>query len=227
MTTLQTGVRSVPKFPLATTPRIMVAATCWILCLGFFVIEAIVQSAWTTPYSMVDNYISDLGATECGTVTIKNYQEYVCSPLHALMNGAYIGVGVLAILGAALGRAAWPKGGLATTGLVLVALAGVGAIIAGVYPENVDLDLHLLGAVIAIPMSNIGMGLLALALRRTNPVLSAFTGAAVLIGLTGLVFVAMAPDSGIGLVERLAGYPFEIWKVVIGLAVLTAWIRRS
>jgi len=75
-------VRTARRFPFALDARVLLAACCWALSLGFFVVEAVVQSAWITPYSMVDNYISDLGATGCGTVTVGSYRAYVCSPLH-------------------------------------------------------------------------------------------------------------------------------------------------
>ena len=213
-------------FPLVRGHGMVLAAWCWFLSFGFFVVEGIVQSAWTTPYSMIDNYISDLGAARCGTVTINAYQAYVCSPLHGLMNTAYITVGALAAVGALLSRPAWPKGRQATAGLVLVAIAGVGAIIAGLFPEDVNQDLHILGALLAVPGSNIGMLLLALSLRRHHPALAVFTGLIVLVGLAGLVLTG-TPGSGlgIGLTERLAGYPFEIWKTAIGAVLLTAWLR--
>lgn len=222
------GTEEPAVFPARTDMWVLVAACCWALSLGFFVVEAIVASAWTTPYSGIENYISDLGAVHCGTVRINDYQAYVCSPLHGLMNGAYIAVGSLAVVGAFAGRAAWPAGRLATTGLVMVAVAGTGAIVAGVWPEDVNQDLHILGALLAVPMSNLGMALLAVSLRRRHRVLAGCTGLLVLTGLTGLVLTGV-PDSGvgIGLAERLAGYPFEVWKAAVGLVMLTACVRHG
>lgn len=221
------GTEEPAGFPARTDARVLVAACCWALSLGFFAVEAIVASAWTTPYSGVENYISDLGAVHCGTVEINDYRAYVCSPLHGLMNGAYIAVGALAVVGAFAGRAAWPSGRLATTGLVMVAVAGTGAVVAGVWPEDVNQDLHILGALLAVPMSNLGMALLAVSLRRRGRVLAGCTALLVLTGLTGLVLTGL-PDAGVGtgLAERLAGYPFEVWKAAVGLVMLTACVRR-
>lgn len=221
-----TAVTTAPAFPGPPRPRVVLAAICWVLSCGFFVVEAIVRSAWTTPYSYLENYISDLGAAECGTITINAYEAYVCSPLHPLMNGAYITVGALAIIGAILIRPALPKGKLATIGLVLVSIAGAGAIVAGLFPEDVNVDAHLLGALLAVPGSNIGMGLVALSLRHRNRGLAVFSGLAVLVGLTGLFLTgAQGAGIGIGLAERLAGYPFEVWKTVVAAVALTAWLR--
>lgn len=226
MPSLSIGPAPVAAFPGAPRPRLVLGALCWVLSCGFFVVEAIVRSAWTTPYSAVENYISDLGATTCDTITIKAYEAYVCSPLHPLMNGAYITVGALAILGAILIRPALPRRKLATVGLVLVSIAGIGAIVAGWFPEDVNIDVHLLGALLAVPGSNIGMGLLAAALWRGNRGLAVFTALAVCVGLTGLVLVGAAGAGiGIGLAERLAGYPFEIFKTVVAAVALAAWFR--
>lgn len=220
MTTTTTG------FPARLGTRAVLAGWCWVLSFGFFVVEGIVQAASTAPYSMVENYISDLGAVNCGTVTIKTYEAYVCSPLHGLMNSAYIAVGALAVLGAILGRPAWPQGKQATAGLVLVSIAGVGAIVAGIYPEDVNLDLHLLGALLAVPGSAVGMLLLGLSLRRHHRGLAVFSWICVAVGVVGLALTSSPQlGLGIGLTERLAGYPFEIWKTVLGAAVLLAWRR--
>jgi hypothetical protein len=46
------------------------------------------------------------------------------------------------MLGAILTRRAWPRRLLTVFGLVLLALAGVGLILAGFAPENANLSLH-------------------------------------------------------------------------------------
>ena len=44
-----------------TGSAIKVGALAWVLAAQFFVAQAVVQSAWTTPFSLRENYISDLG----------------------------------------------------------------------------------------------------------------------------------------------------------------------
>jgi hypothetical protein len=59
-----------------TARRLLIGALCWILCLEWFVGQAIAQAAWTTPYSMLKNYISDLGAVHCQYLTIAVNPNY-------------------------------------------------------------------------------------------------------------------------------------------------------
>jgi hypothetical membrane protein len=66
----------------------------WILTLLYFIGQAVAQAAWTTPYSLIDNRVSDLGNTACGR-TLAN--TYICSALHAVMNTTFVLTGVLTL----------------------------------------------------------------------------------------------------------------------------------
>lgn len=94
--------------PTASSGRgVLLGAILWILSLEFFVGQAVAQSAWHTPYSMLTNSISDLGNTACGTWPPASVNlarpglsaSYVCSPRHAVMNVSFIVAGVLILLG--------------------------------------------------------------------------------------------------------------------------------
>jgi hypothetical membrane protein len=83
-------------------PRgIALGGVCWMLSLEFFVGQAVAQAAWRTPYSLIDNPISDLGSTSCSyrLDRLGASRTYVCSPWHALMNGSFIITGALLLLG--------------------------------------------------------------------------------------------------------------------------------
>jgi hypothetical protein len=99
---------------------------CWLLGLEEFVGQGIAQAAWTTPYSLSQDYISDLGVTRCGTYRILGETSYICSPLHDVMNVSFVLAGLFMVAGVLLLRGIWPRRPLATAGLVLIALAGVG-----------------------------------------------------------------------------------------------------
>src|SRR5258707_608952 len=135
----------------APTPRIDATrairrgAVVWMLAIQFFIAQLIVQSAWTTPFSLTTNYISDLGNTTCGPYPVDS-SMYVCSPWHAWMNASFILLGVIILVGAALIQRAFPSGRTRTAGLVLLALAGPGEILVGLFPENVNITPHTIGA---------------------------------------------------------------------------------
>ena len=66
----------------------MSAGIVWIGAIQFFVAQVVVQSRWTTRYSLSINYISDLGNTTCGVYAASG--QFVCSPWHAVMNASFV-----------------------------------------------------------------------------------------------------------------------------------------
>lgn len=194
-----------------------------LLCLGtvqFFVAHAVVQAAWPTPYSGAENYISDLGAVRCGDV--------VCSPLHAVMNTAFVLQGVLLAAGTVLTAGAWPAGPGRWVWQGLVAVSGVSWVVVGLVPEDVDGTLHAAGALPGFVASNVALLVAATsAATRTRPVCRAAAGVLGGAGVAGLVLLAVAtahPDGpvGVGAAERLVVFPLQVWALVVGVALLTS-----
>jgi hypothetical protein len=70
----------------------------WLLGLEELVGQAIAQAAWTTPYSLSQDYISDLGVTRCGTYRILGETSYICSPLHDVMNVSFVLAGLFMVV---------------------------------------------------------------------------------------------------------------------------------
>ena len=120
------------------------------MTLLYFIGQAVAQAAWTTPYSLIDNRVSDLGNTACGR-TLAN--TYICSPLQAVMNTTFVLTGVLILVGLFLTRSIWPQRRLTTWALILLGVAGLGTILVGLSPENANVlivsTIMLLIAVIA------------------------------------------------------------------------------
>jgi hypothetical membrane protein len=213
-------VLSVNEFPVAVTRPVVLGAACWALSVAFFVDQAIVQAATTRPFSLATNYISDLGSTACGPAAAGPHVD-VCSPLHGLMNGTFIVVGLLHTIGAIATRRAWPRRPPATAGLVLLAIAGTGLTVAGLAPENVDLGLHTLGALYGIVCLNAAMVLLGGALLRAVRWLGILAVAAGIAGLAAFVlFIGSGSGGPVGITERVAVYPADVAIIVIGVFLL-------
>ena len=187
----------------------------WILTIEFFVAQAIVQAACISPYNIIDNTISELGFTSSGVVSLGTYSQYVNSPLHTVMNVSFIVTGLLILFGLYFTRGIWPKRRLARLGVALIALAGIGKIIVGFVPGNVNFALHSLGG-LGMICASIGITLIGLAIRgkehRWMRNLSLLLGLSGLIGM--LLFLFM--NYWGGAFERLADYPMFIWMVVLG-----------
>jgi len=68
-----------PTFGNTTSSAIRLGAIVWIAAIQFFIAQIVVQSAWTTPFSLTANYISDLGNTTCAPYPAGSTM-YVCCP---------------------------------------------------------------------------------------------------------------------------------------------------
>jgi hypothetical membrane protein len=203
--------------------RVMAGAVFWVLTLEWFAGQAIAQAAWTTPYSLSQDYISDLGVTRCGTYRILGETSYICSPLHNVMNASFVLAGLFMAAGVVLLRGIWPRRPLATAGLVLITLAGVGKIGGGLAPGNTDMPVHDL-ATLGILGGGIGAVLLGCALWRLTPWQARGFLAAGVAGTVGVVLMAAAPTYHLpaGAFERVASWPLVVWLAVLGLALITS-----
>jgi hypothetical membrane protein len=206
-----------------TTRTIRRGAIVWMLAIQFFIAQIIVQAAWTTPFSLTANYISDLGNTTCGPYPVDS-NMYVCSPLHAVMNASFIALGVIILLGTALVYRAFPIGRARTIGLVLLTLAGPGPILVGLFPENVNITPHAIGAAAHFVSGNLGIAVLGIAIAATHrqKLLAIFS---IIAGSVGVIATALFISGhylgmGIGGMERIAAYPLPLWLMVMGVALL-------
>jgi hypothetical membrane protein len=205
---------------------LLLGGASWILTLLYFIGQAVAQAAWRTPYSLIDNRVSDLGNTACGR-TLAN--TYLCSPLHTVMNTTFVLTGGLILVGLFLTRSIWPRRRLTTWGWILLGVAGAGTILVGLSPENVNLLFHLIGA-LNIPAGNAAMILLGLAIWRERIKLAWFSVLSGAIGFLGLLvgpILVILTGHGGGLAERIALYPLIIWLIVFGFAILSKKVRTS
>ncbi|MBI3422702.1 MAG: DUF998 domain-containing protein [Acidobacteria bacterium] len=205
-----------------TKRAIQLGASIWLLAVQFFIAQAVVQSAWTTPFSLSQNFISDLGNTTCAPYPLDS-TSYVCSPWHAWMNASFIVLGLTILAGGALVRAAFPRGWAKVAGLAILALAGLGIIAVGIYPENETIALHRLGAVGHFVLGNLGLAVLGIALwqardKRRLAVYSIVSGAVGLVA-TALFITDHYLGLGIGGMERVAAYPLPLWLMFTGFSI--------
>ena len=202
--------------------KVWLGAIVWILAIQFFVAQIVVQSAWVAPFSLTQNFISDLGNTTCGPYP-PDSEMYVCSPWHTWMNASFILLGLIILVGARLVHKAFPPGRFRTTGFLLLALAGVGIIAVGLFPEDVNITYHRLGAAAHFILGNLSMVALGIASgqARRRPVLAVYSMVSGVVGLlaTALFVSEHYLGMGIGGMERLAAYPLPLWLMVAGITL--------
>lgn len=215
--------------PLTTAPRLRWGAAAWILgVLQYLAVQVVVAGRWNTPYSWKNNFISDLGNTACGPFSVPHGEPaYVCSPAHTLMNVSFVLAGILTAVGALLLRPLWRPSRAVRAGVVLWVIAGLGKIVVGLVPENTNINLHLLGA-LNLPLGSIAILLLS---RASGGLPKPWRVAGLLLAGIGLVGTVLSlagqfhgPDAylgaGVGGAERLAGYPANLWCLLIGSLAL-------
>lgn len=172
-------------------------AWVWVACLQFFVAEAFAAAA-LPGYSYRFGFISDLGAQD--------------SARHAVMNGSFVLQGALIATGLALSWGALGRGGRALGGKVSLAVCALGVALVGLAPEDVASGWHHAGAASHLVASNLG----AMLIGRRGGVVAGAIGFAACLALWAEVYGGL----GVGIVERLASYPFLLWLAGFGAAVL-------
>ncbi|MGI4860136.1 MAG: DUF998 domain-containing protein, partial [Janthinobacterium lividum] len=183
-------------------------------------------AAWVAPrYDYARNYISDLGVADCGQVF---HGRLICSPRHALMNGAFVVEGALFLLACLCFARAVPRSWRAV--VVALGLAhGVGMWLVGTFNGSQaalldgTLRYHAGGAAAAIAAGNIAAiaaGWIAhrMGMRARTAIVSAMLGgwgllsAGVLLAATGVVPAGVA--------ERGAVYTIMTWEILLGIVIL-------
>ena len=217
-----TTPRSGPLVPRAVHH----AGAVWLVgSLQFVLAMIVVQLAWTghPGYSLSNNYISDLGNTGCGHWPNANSPD-LCSPGHDVFNGSVIVLGLLVILGALLVRAGLPDRRSSQGGRFLIAIAGLGAVGVGIFPENVALTVHEIVSADAFLVGSLALIVLAVAMLQDARwdglrAYSLFSG---VLGLIATVLFLVGTDLGLGPggMERLIVAPLLLWLIVGGARLL-------
>ncbi len=201
-------------------------AYLWILGVLIFVVAMVVTQIGYNgngvPYSLVHNYISDLGAAHCGYLAGHYYDGgWVCSPWHEVFDVGIVLMGLLLILGVFLIRTGFPPRPSRTLGLALLALAGFGAIGVGLSPEDVNVTVHVISAGIAFILGNLALVILGFAMFRDTR-WDGFRAYTILSGLVGLVAFGLFYTKnyfalGVGGMERLIVAPLLLWALVAAI----------
>ncbi len=203
---------------VTATPVLVGRSVRWggvLIAVG--VVQFAAAMAWVQTgyagYSLLTNYISDLGNTST-------------SPLHNVFNVSIILLGVLAFLGILLGWGGFPRGAARVGGLFLLLIASIAAILVGVFPENVNPPVHDLVSLLVFLPGGLALVVLSTAMRAGTR-WSSLRGASLGLGLVTLVSLAYyVPTQSLnntfdpGLIERLIVFPILIWGFAAGLLLI-------
>ncbi len=198
------------------------AAALVLSTVQFYAAHLVVESAWPRPYSWLLYNLSDLGNVTCGVWNGSDNPRYVCSPLHALMNGSFMAHGVLVMLGLGLTWPLWRRAVATAASRLLLALAGTGFFLAGLYPADVNENPHVLGAFLIFFLGNLGLMLT----ERPQNLKGArgFRFVSCALGAIGMAASILFLDHrylglGMGGMERLAVLPLQLWFLWAGVLI--------
>lgn len=214
----------VPQYIVTFADRFpLVGPLFWAVSVQYFVTMLVVALDWPTGYSALQNTISDLGNTSCGTYG----GRYVCSPLHVWMNASFIVLGVTMVAGAVLIYQEFRKSRGSAWGFGAMAAAGVGTILVGIFAENTNSSLHEFGSMLPFVIGNVGLVVLGKTLdipRRFRQ----YTIASGVVSLAALVLFVSGMYLGLGRggMERVVAFPQTIWLIVFGLYMSRSHVRR-
>lgn len=196
------------RVPDAPSRAVQLGALAFLLRPTYIAAEIVTAAATTGGYSFVTDSVSRLGEVGCS--------ETYCSPRHQVMNGAFLGYGVLLAGGALL--LAKPLGPW-VTGLLVV--SGASSYATGLAPLDQDPALHALAATPLFVAQPLALLLLGARLRDDRPQLSrALLATGGVTAATAVGFILSGEDRVAGALERLA-----LWPVLFGLAGF-AWGHR-
>ncbi len=205
------------KFPL-------LGPIIWILSAQYFAAQIIVASTWPKGYDWAGNFISDLGNTTCGQFA----SRYVCSPDHPLMNISFILLGIIMAAGSLLIYQEFRESRASLIGFSLMALAGLGSVLVGAFPENTVTGMHVLGAFLALGVGDVSIIILARALGNVRPGFRIFTLWIGIISLAGFLLFISGAHFGVGrgTFERIASYPQTLWLILFGIYMSASHYRH-
>jgi hypothetical membrane protein len=212
------------------------AGAVWTAAGVFYLLAEIVAARrFAPPYSFAWNFISDLGVTDCGVVIAG---RQLCSPLHGLMNAAFITQGIAFLAGALLllRQLSSKKQGFI---YCCVAFAA-GMTLVGLFPGSFDQlkngtgIFHVLGGVLGIFGGNIALLLSPIAKDLHAPsAIRAFSKIAPVLGLAAAIILLIAQIKQTvfvfppGIWERIGVDAIVLWQIVLGAWLLATSRRYS
>ncbi|MGA8275715.1 MAG: DUF998 domain-containing protein [Thermoplasmata archaeon] len=181
----------------------------------FVVANAVVQTQYSG-YSLLTNYISDLGNT-------------ATSPWHIVFNVSIALLGLFSFVAVLLTWTAFSRGASRIVGLPLLMLASVAAILVGAFPENVNAPVHDLVSLLVFLPGGLALLILAIGMGPETSWSGGRAYSALLGAVTLLSLAYYVPTQGSGttwdpgLIERLIVAPILVWG--FGVSVHLARLR--
>lgn len=173
------------------------AGMVWVAVLICLLAQIAAQWAMRTPYNPLVDAVSDLGQTTC--------TPRFCSPWFWMVDVSFVLLGLCLALGGWLSHVSAPRlCWVSWVATVALSVGGAGMVAVGVFPENLHLWAHVVGAAVGLVGGNVGAAFAGWALLRVrghHP-----TGVSgIVVGVVGLVGSALSALVFAGVLRMLIG----------------------
>ncbi len=208
--------------------RAVLGALCWLATVQF--VAAVFHVAvGMVDYAPTTQDLSVLGSGSCVRDTWANWSGWPCSPRGWLYNASLVLHGALVALGAGLlgGAVGWVA--LPRMSVLLIALGGIGGMVAGFQPHDASALIHGVGASADLLLSALGIGAAGHSWREAWPIFARYCRATAGLSLGGLALYYLNLDAGLGrgTMELVAIVPLVVWFPVAGLVILASVARAG
>lgn len=204
---------------------VIIGSISWIATCFYFVVEYVAIRAVTVPYHFLEQPMSDLGVTTCGTYTYSFAPYMICSPYHLLINWANTLTGIAIFVGAISLNNFWPNTQKTKVATVLLIIFGISNTLAGVIPADVSFVWHTVGSIPGMFVQVPALSLIANAIRKSMPKLSVWTYACASLTTLSLLLIFIQPFTGLpgGLLQRILYASVYLWAAVTAIVL---WRKR-
>jgi len=112
-------------------------------------------------------------------------------------------------------------------GFIMMGLAGIGTVLVGLFPENVNIFGHGVGAFFALLVGNLSMMVLAFAIKQAHTSFRFYTFLSGFLSTLAFVLYLLHINFGLGQggMERVVSYPQTFWLALFGLYMSATRVR--
>jgi hypothetical membrane protein len=145
------------------------------------------------------------------------------------MNGSFLMLGFTMALGSLLIYQEFKESRASLIGFSMMALAGFGTFLVGLFPEDTIKQMHGLGAFLALFIGNLSLVVLALALSSVRNSFRLYTFISGVVSITAFVLFVSGIYLGLGQggMERLVSYPQTLWLILFGIYMTHSHLRNA
>jgi len=192
----------------------------WMSLIAYFIMEYIVIQMTAAPYNFLEQPVSDLGVTTCGTETYVLATYELCSPYHLLMNWTLTITGIAIFMGAICLHQFWPDRKLTRMATALLVIYGLTGTSAGIIPADMNFLWHTLGSLPAMVIQIPGLIFIGISIRKKWPKLSLWTFFCALLTTCAFVLILLFYQP-FGLLQRILYGSVYLWMIVTAISL---WI---